>query len=196
MKPISLKSIFSHNFLLLIVFYLLIYSVSAQPSQSDELRTKLLSKDRDYVFVIAHRADWRNAPENSIEAIESAIAMGVDMIEIDVRKTKDNQLVIIHDKTLDRTTDGSGYISDWTLDSLKTLHLRNGQGRVTGFTIPTLKEALMAAKGKVLINLDKSYDHFDQAYQISRIQVISAKLVFDLFYVRIPAQVIESYIFS
>jgi len=57
-----------------------------------------------YVMVIAHRADWRNFPENSLEAIRSAIKLGVDMVEIDVRKTKDGKLILMHDETVDRTT--------------------------------------------------------------------------------------------
>lgn len=138
----------------------------AQSYRSDSLRQRLLSDDREHVFIVAHRADWRNAPENSIEAIESAIAMGVDMIEIDVQKTKDGQLVLMHDKSLNRTTDGLGLIEEWTLDSIKTLYLKNGQGRVTPFKIPTLKEALLACKGRVLINLDKSYGYFDEVYEI------------------------------
>lgn len=120
----------------------------------------------EQVIVVAHRGDWRNAPENSLQAIQNCIDMGVDMVEIDVRKTKDNQLVIIHDKTLDRTTTGKGLISEWTLDSLKTLYLKNGIGHPSRHKIPTLKEALLVAKGKILINLDKCYNYFDEAFKV------------------------------
>ncbi len=123
------------------------------------------SKNKE-VIVVAHRADWRHAPENSLQAIQNCIDMGVDMVEIDVRKTKDNQLVIIHDKTVDRTTTGTGYVKDWTLDSLKTLRLKDGLGVATQHTIPTLKEALLVTKDKILVNLDKSYDIFDACYKI------------------------------
>lgn len=132
----------------------------------NQLLETLKDSKSDQVMVVAHRGDWRNAPENSIQAIEGAIKMGVDMVEIDIRKTKDGHLVLMHDKTLDRTTNGTGKIAEWTLDSLKTLRLRNGQGRVTPFTIPTLEEAMLAAKGKILVNLDKCYDYFAEAYQI------------------------------
>lgn len=118
------------------------------------------------ILVVAHRADWRNAPENSLQAIKSCIDMGVDMVEIDVRKTKDNKLVVIHDKTLDRTTTGKGLVNEWTLDSLKTLYLKDGLGVSTPNKIPTLEEALLLAKDKILINLDKSYSIFDQCYDI------------------------------
>jgi hypothetical protein len=62
------------------------------------------------VLVVAHRTCWRNAPENTLQAIEHCIKVGVDMVEIDVRKTKDGELVVIHDETLDRTTNGAGLV--------------------------------------------------------------------------------------
>jgi glycerophosphoryl diester phosphodiesterase len=92
--------------------------------------------------------------------------MGVDMVEIDIRKTKDNQLVVVHDKTLNRTTTGNGLVSEWTLDSLKTVYLKNGVGHPTRYKTPTLKEALLTAKGKILVNLDKSYNYFDEVYGV------------------------------
>ena len=76
------------------------------------------------VIVVSHRGDWRNAPENSLQAIKNCITMGVDMVEIDIRETKDGHLVVIHDKTLDRTTNGKGKVKEWSLDSLKTLYLK------------------------------------------------------------------------
>lgn len=132
----------------------------------EKILAKLENANDNHIMVVAHRGDWRNAPENSIQAIENCIAMGVDMVEIDVRKTKDNQLIVMHDDQLDRTTTGTGYVSDWTLDSIKTLYLKNGTGRPTFHKIPTLKEALVVAKDKILINLDKCYDYFDEAYQL------------------------------
>ncbi|SKC83288.1 glycerophosphoryl diester phosphodiesterase [Ohtaekwangia koreensis] len=117
-------------------------------------------------MVISHRGDWRNAPENSLQAIRNCIAMGVDIVEIDIQKTKDGQLVLMHDKTLDRTTTGKGNVSAWTLDSLKTLFLRDGIGHTTAHKIPTLEEAMRAAKDYIMVNLDKCYDYFPQAYSI------------------------------
>lgn len=138
----------------------------AQQNRLGNLLQILNNPTSKNIMVVAHRGDWRNAPENSLQAIQNCIDMGVDMVEIDVRKTKDNKLVVIHDKSLDRTTTGKGLISDWTLDSLKTLYLKNGAGHPTHHRIPTLKEALLAAKGKILINLDKCNGYFDEAYQI------------------------------
>ena len=118
------------------------------------------------VMVTAHRGDWRNAPENSLQAYQYAIDMGVDVIEIDLNTTSDGVIVIMHDWTIDRTTDGKGKPGDYTLAELKKFHLKNGLGRVTKQTIPTLEEVMLLAKGKVLVNLDKSYDYYTQAYSI------------------------------
>lgn len=124
----------------------------------------LFDKNSQQVLVVAHRGDWRYAPENSLAAIENAIRMGVDIVELDVQRTKDGQLILMHDYTLDRTTTGKGKISDWTLDSIKTLKLKNGAAIKTKHTIPTLEEALLATRGRILINLDKAYAFFDEVY--------------------------------
>ncbi|WP_343670134.1 glycerophosphodiester phosphodiesterase family protein [Chitinophaga sp.] len=118
------------------------------------------------VLVAAHRGDWRNAPENSLAAIRYAIAMGVDIIEIDVQKTADGVLVLMHDETIDRTTTGKGRVQDVTFAYLKTLYLRNGAGVPTTHRIPTLEEAMLEMKGKVMVNLDKSYRYMDETYAV------------------------------
>lgn len=129
-------------------------------------REKLFSPKQNYVTVVAHRGDWRNSPENSLRAFQRCIDMGADMIEIDVRKTKDNQLVVIHDNTVDRTTNGKGKVADMTLAEIKKLRLRAGQGVVTRQEIPTLEEVLNLCKGKVLINIDKGYDYFEDVHAL------------------------------
>jgi glycerophosphoryl diester phosphodiesterase len=149
----------SFTFLLL----LLTISVNAQVNAIISEFKNPLGKE---VLVAAHRGDWRNAPENSIAAIKYAIAMGVDIVEIDLQKTADGQLVVMHDEKIDRTTTGKGKVSDFTLDSLKTLYLRNGCGVPTHHRIPTLEEAMLAAKGKVMVNLDKSYRYINEAYAV------------------------------
>lgn len=113
------------------------------------------------VSVISHRGDWRNTPENSIRAIQNSIDLGVNMVEIDIKKTKDNELILLHDKTLDRTTTGKGLPQDYTLAEIKQMRLRNGAGVATSHQIPTLEEAMIVAKGKIWVNIDKGYDYFD-----------------------------------
>lgn len=126
----------------------------------------LEDSNNNQVIVVSHRGDWRNAPENSLQAIQNCIEMGVDMVEIDIRETKDGQLVLMHDKTIDRTTTGKGPVNKWTLDSLRTLRLVDGLGVATQNIVPTLKEALELSKDKILVNLDKSYNIFDKCYKI------------------------------
>lgn len=113
------------------------------------------------VSVISHRGDWRNTPENSIRAIQNCIDLGVNMVEIDIKKTKDNELILLHDKTLDRTTTGKGLPQDYTLAEIKQMRLRNGADVATSHQIPTLEEAMIVAKGKIWVNIDKGYDYFD-----------------------------------
>lgn len=119
------------------------------------------------VLVTAHRGDWRNAPENSLRAFQYAVAMGVDMVELDLKKTKDNAIVIMHDATINRTTNGNGKPADYTLQELKNFRLKNGLGRATNNTIPTLKEVMLALKSSaVKVNLDKSYPYYEEAFAI------------------------------
>jgi glycerophosphoryl diester phosphodiesterase len=146
----------------------LVETAETTPVSINQLISNLEDSSNKDVIVVAHRGDWRNAPENSLPAIQNCIDMGVDMVEIDVRETKDGQLVIMHDETIDRTTNGKGRVKDWTLDSLKTLVLRDGIGHVTTIKIPTLEEALLKSKGKILVNLDKSYDIFDQCFEVAK----------------------------
>lgn len=132
----------------------------------DSLIANLEDSTNNQVIVVAHRGDWRNAPENSLQAIENCIEMGVDMVEIDIRETKDGKLVLMHDETIDRTTTGTGKVSDVTWDYLQTLQLKDGIGHETPHKIPTLKEALTLCKDKILVNLDKSYSIFDKCFNI------------------------------
>ena len=129
---------------------------------TDLLLRELHNPKSNYVFVVAHRADWRNFPENSLEAIESAIQMGVDIVELDVHRTADGELVVCHDRTIDRTTNGKGKISELTLDYIRSRNLRAGHKAVTRYKMPTLAEALDVCNGRILINIDKGINYYDQ----------------------------------
>jgi glycerophosphoryl diester phosphodiesterase len=109
------------------------------------------------VLVTAHRGDWRNAPENSLQGLHNCIRMGVDIMEIDLKMTKDSQFVIMHDGTIDRTTNGKGKPADYTLAELKQFRLKNGLGRPSEHQIPTFREFMLAAKGKMIVGVDKGY---------------------------------------
>ncbi len=141
------------------------FGVYAQ-SRVDTLLLRLQNPKSDYVFVVAHRADWRNFPENSLPAIESAINMGVDIIELDVQRTKDGKLILMHDGKLDRTTTGKGNVSDFTFEEIKALKLKNGCNIKTKEIVPTLEEALLLIKDRVIVNLDKADRYFDEVYAL------------------------------
>jgi glycerophosphoryl diester phosphodiesterase len=90
---------------------------------------------------IAHRGFSGKYPENTMLAFSKAIELGVDGIELDVHLTKDNQLVIIHDELIDRTTDGKGLVSDYTYDELQQFDASAGfRGVYSVNRIPTLRE--------------------------------------------------------
>ena len=108
-----------------------------------------------HVMIFAHRGNWRNSAENSIQAFQDCINEGLDGIEVDLQMTKDSVLIIMHDETLDRTTTGSGKVSDYTIDELRKLRLLNPIGVKTRQTIPTFEQVLLLAKDKILIQVDK-----------------------------------------
>ena len=151
----------SYFLLLLVLAFAACSTPQSQLSRSEQIRTDLLNPDCKRVLVASHRADWRNWPENSLPAIESAINMGVDIVELDLQCTADSQLIIMHDSKIDRTTTGKGRISEMTLDSIRTFRLKNGVSIRTRHQIPTLREVLLLCKDRVLINLDKADRYFD-----------------------------------
>lgn len=97
---------------------------------------------------IGHRGAAGHAPENTVGAIHKGIALGVDFIEIDVRRTADSALVILHDETVNRTTDGKGRVDRLSLQEIKTFSAGNGE------TIPTLEDALKAIGGRAGLLLE------------------------------------------
>ncbi|MCM4167404.1 glycerophosphodiester phosphodiesterase [Arenibacter sp. H213] len=93
--------------------------------------------------------------ENSIEALEDVLKHTPAFFEIDPRLTKDSVIVLMHDATLERTTNGTGKVSDYTLQELKKLRLKDAHGNILDHQIPTLQEAIQWSKGKTILNLDK-----------------------------------------
>jgi glycerophosphoryl diester phosphodiesterase len=114
------------------------------------------SGDHQSLRVGAHRGAMSHAPENTLAAFETAISMGVYRIECDVRQTADGHLVLMHDDTVDRTTNGTGSLRELTLEQVRELRAVTGAGGGTGSEpVPTLEEALRCAKGrcKLLVEL-------------------------------------------
>lgn len=135
-------------------------AAEAQPAPNSTRRAELerrLAGPDGVVMIVAHRGCWQKTSENSIDAIDACIDAGIDMVELDVRLTRDNVLVLMHDATVDRMTDGKGKVSDLDWAQLRKLRLREGKGGSTPLTdrrIPSFEEALRAAKDRILINLD------------------------------------------
>ena len=148
----------------LFVLLLVCSQLSWGQDKATLVRNVFLGNNVSQLLVVSHRADWRNAPENSLQGIQNCIDMGVDMVEIDLKKTKDGHLVLMHDKLIDRTMNGKGRAEDYTLAELKALRLKNGAGCKTRHQIPTFEEVMNLCKGKIMVNVDKGYDYFKEAY--------------------------------
>ena len=130
--------------------------------QASELSFKSVSaRAPTRALVVAHRGEWADMPENSIAAIEAARAAGAHMVEFDVQPSADGTFVVIHDETLDRTTDGTGPVAQTSSSHIRALRLRAGSGGdgavLTQHSVPTLSEALEAARGQILVNIDTKY---------------------------------------
>nr|WP_268257779.1 glycerophosphodiester phosphodiesterase [Thermoanaerobacterium xylanolyticum] len=105
---------------------------------------------------MAHRGDSKNAPENTLSSFKRAVDVGSDGIELDVQLSKDGYLVVIHDERVDRTTDGIGYVKDYTLKELKRLSagIKFGRGYMNE-KIPTLTEVFELLENKsILVNIE------------------------------------------
>ena len=143
-------------------------TLTGQYNKADKVVAALHDPSTDYVVVVSHRGDWRNYPENSIPAIESVIRMGVDLMELDVKMTRDSVLVLSHDWTLDRTTTGSGNISDYTYEQLLAFDLKRGHGiAIPDLKIPTLRQALEVCKDRIVVNVDQGFDYYDQVLALT-----------------------------
>jgi glycerophosphoryl diester phosphodiesterase len=128
-------------------FVLLFLSFSAKSQHQNAL-----PQSKNKVIVIAHRGNHVNVPENTIAACKEAITSGADYVEVDLRTTKDGHLVVIHDATVDRTTNGTGKVSAMTLAEIKRLQVFN-QNKKT-HRIPEFREILALCKNKINIYLD------------------------------------------
>ncbi|QEH42135.1 glycerophosphodiester phosphodiesterase family protein [Chitinophaga sp. XS-30] len=132
-----------------------------------DLRAFFKYTGKDIPFISGHRGGVNAGfPENSIEAFENTLRHTPATFEIDPRLTKDSVIVLMHDATLNRTTTGKGKVGDYTLAELKQLFLKDVEGNVTSFRIPTLEEAIIWSKGKTVLILDKKDVPFDMTAAI------------------------------
>lgn len=106
-------------------------------------------------MIIAHRGVNKFAPENTLPAIEMAIEMNLDYVEIDVRTTKDGRMVLMHDDTVDGTTDGTGRVLDLTADEIRSLDAGSWfSPEYEGTAVPFLEEAFEVMQGQIGAYID------------------------------------------
>lgn len=130
-------------------------SYNIQTRNSKDLQSFFAWSEDRIPLVSAHRGGIVDSlPENSIAAFAYTNRNTYAIIECDVQLTKDSTLMLMHDKTLDRTTTGQGNVKDHTWAELQKLYLKDNRGRTTKYRIPTLAQALTWAKGRVLLTLD------------------------------------------
>ncbi|KAA6439020.1 glycerophosphodiester phosphodiesterase family protein [Dyadobacter flavalbus] len=109
----------------------------------------------DILIIAGHRGGMvKGFPENSVATFENTLKYTPAFFEIDPRLTKDSVIVLMHDATLERTTTGTGKVSDYTYAELLKFRLKDAEGNVTDYSIPTLSEVIEWARGKTVLNLD------------------------------------------
>jgi glycerophosphoryl diester phosphodiesterase len=169
--------------LIFLLFLILYNGIFAQFKQN-----LILPKAKNRIIVIAHRGDHTRAPENSIPAIKNAIKDGADYVEIDLRTTADGRLVIMHDATVNRMTNGIGKISQMNYDSLRALKLFNKNiPNSDTLTIPNFEEILSVCKNKINIYLDFKDANVEQVYS----EILKAKMQNQIVvYINTPQQFI------
>ena len=149
-----------------LISVLLLAFVSCGPKEGEEnyLKFKKLSDTQQYfaytgnstMLISGHRGTKQAGyPENSIEGFKHALTQMPVIFEIDPRLTKDSVVVLMHDQSLDRTTNATGKLSDYTWDELQAYRLKDHEGNITASMIPRLKDVFDWVDGKTVVNLDK-----------------------------------------
>ena len=129
------------------------------------------TQSKNNIYVAAHRGFRSEYPENTLIAFKAALELGVDQLETDVRVTKDGELILIHDATLDRTTNGTGRVIDHTFEEIRALDAGSHKDeKFKGEQVPTLLEFMELVKDHPTITLDiemKEYpDDNPGAYEV------------------------------
>lgn len=122
------------------------------------------AQTKPYISVIAHRGEHLRHPENTIAAFQAAVDAGADYFELDVRTTKDGKLVLMHDGTVNRMTNGTGNVADMTFDEIRALEVGlKMDPKWAGTRVPTFDEALEFAHGKIGVYVDSKSISADNA---------------------------------
>jgi len=128
-------------------------------------------------IIVAHRGASAYEPENTLRAIKRALELNAKMIEVDVRLSKDNHVIVIHDESVDRTTNGKGYVKDLMLEELKKLDAGKGE------RIPTLQEVINAVRKKAILIIEiKVLNIEDSVVKMIEKEGIEKEVVITSFY--------------
>ncbi len=166
---------------LLLIGLAVLAAACSQPqyaNRAEAIVAQIHDPHSKYVVVACHRGDWRNFPENSIPAIESIIRMGADMMELDLKMTKDSVLVLSHDHDVKRCTnfksvfkddpEKSAKVKDLTYEEIQMLSLKRAHGvAIDTLHMPTLREALLCCKDRICVNVDQGYEYYDQVLAVT-----------------------------
>lgn len=121
----------------------------------EDLKSYFKQDQSKPIIISGHRGGMMPGyPENSIEAFEKTLSIIPSFFEIDPQLTKDSVLILMHDDTLNRTTNLQGKVKEFTYAQIKNARLKDREGNLTNFKIPTLKEALEWSQGKTIFQLD------------------------------------------
>ena len=129
----------------------------------------IFNAEDERVLIVAHRGAHDITPENSLSGIRRAAKLGAAVVELDVRRTSDGVYVLMHDETIDRTTNGTGEIADLSFETVGSLRLLSADGEVTNETVPTLADALETSKNLIWIMLDSKVDDPSSIQEIGQI---------------------------
>lgn len=158
-------------------------------TSSSKAQIPALPAQKHRFTIVAHRGDHVEVPENTLAAYQKAIEHGIDYVEIDLRTTKDSVLVIMHDATVDRMTDGKGKVKDLTFAEIQQLKVQDKlkPGSPT-YAIPTFEDVLKTCHKKVHIYLDFKDASVQQAYDMIRKYHMEREIV---VYINAPQQYID-----
>lgn len=154
---------------------------SFYPEVDEKKRQSLRNRiNEESAIICGHRGFGKFAAENSQAAFKLAAEKGVDMIEIDVRASKDGQLVLMHDASINRTTNGEGSVSQLTYAELSSFFLYDG-GTLTTEKIPSLSETLDKVRGKLYIDIDVKSSHLKETYEMVKMYGMLNQVIFTIY---------------
>lgn len=136
-----------------------------EPQRDDLIRSRLKDPKGTEVLVAARFGDWHGTFENSLHAIQKAVEKEADIVTLQLKKTADGQIICFSDDTVDRLMEGTGKVSEMTLDEIRALKPREYRGPSDLAIVPTLEEAIAFSRGKLLLHVSLN-EYFDEALEL------------------------------